>query len=88
MVRMLDNRESTSSDFNAIRISIASPEQIVGWSSGEVQKGRDYQLPHAATGKGRTVLREDLRTHQGLGMPVWEVQAPKVQGRSVRPMWS
>ena len=39
MVRMLDNRESTSSDFNAIRISIASPEQITGWSSGEVQKG-------------------------------------------------
>ena len=39
MVRMLDNREATSSDFNAIRISIASPEQIAGWSSGEVQKG-------------------------------------------------
>ena len=39
MVRMLDNREATSSDFNAIRISIASPEQITGWSSGEVQKG-------------------------------------------------
>ncbi len=38
--RMLDNREATtSSDFNAIRISIASPEQIRGWSSGEVQKG-------------------------------------------------
>ena len=40
MVRMLDSREATtSSDFNAIRISIASPEQIRGWSSGEVQKG-------------------------------------------------
>ena len=39
MVKMLDNREATSSDFNAIRISIASPEQIAGWSSGEVQKG-------------------------------------------------
>ena len=38
--RMLDSREATtSSDFNAIRISIASPEQIRGWSSGEVQKG-------------------------------------------------
>ena len=37
---MLDSREATtSSDFNAIRISIASPEQIRGWSSGEVQKG-------------------------------------------------
>ena len=40
MVRMLDSREATtSSDFNAIRISIASPDQIRGWSSGEVQKG-------------------------------------------------
>ena len=38
--RILDSREATtSSDFNAIRISIASPEQIRGWSSGEVQKG-------------------------------------------------
>ena len=39
MVRMLDTRESPSSDFNAIRISIASPDQIRAWSSGEVQKG-------------------------------------------------
>ena len=40
MVRMFDSREATtSSDFNAIRISIASPDQIRGWSSGEVQKG-------------------------------------------------
>ena len=39
MVRMLDNREATSPEFNAIRISIASPEQIRAWSSGEVQKG-------------------------------------------------
>ncbi len=39
MVRMLDNREATSQDFNAIRISIASPDQIRAWSSGEVMKG-------------------------------------------------
>ena len=39
MVRMPDTREAPSSDFNAIRISIASPDQIRAWSSGEVQKG-------------------------------------------------
>ena len=38
MVRMADRTETTATDFNAIRISIASPEQILGWSHGEVTK--------------------------------------------------
>ena len=38
MVRMADRMETTATDFNAIRISIASPEQILGWSHGEVTK--------------------------------------------------
>ena len=38
MVRMADKTETTATDFNAIRISIASPEQIFGWSHGEVTK--------------------------------------------------
>src|SRR5438034_3646182 len=33
-----DNRGSLTSDFDAIRISLASPEKILGWSHGEVTK--------------------------------------------------
>ena len=40
MVRMVDKAETpgTGTNFNAIRISIASPEQILNWSHGEVTK--------------------------------------------------
>ena len=38
MVRMAERTETTATDFNAIRISIASPEQILSWSHGEVTK--------------------------------------------------
>tara|TARA_B100000029_G_scaffold204837_1_gene202818 strand:+ start:2554 stop:7038 length:4485 start_codon:yes stop_codon:yes gene_type:complete len=38
MVRMADRAETPGTNFNAIRISIASPEQILNWSHGEVTK--------------------------------------------------
>ena len=38
MVRMVDRAETPGINFNAIRISIASPEQILNWSHGEVTK--------------------------------------------------
>jgi len=38
MVRMVDRAEGQGTNFNAIRISIASPEQILNWSHGEVTK--------------------------------------------------
>jgi len=38
MVRMADRTDSQGTNFNAIRISIASPEQILNWSHGEVTK--------------------------------------------------
>ena len=38
MVRMLDRADSQATNFNAIRISVASPEQIMNWSHGEVTK--------------------------------------------------
>ena len=38
MVRMQDRTEVQATNFNAIRISIASPEQIINWSHGEVTK--------------------------------------------------
>ena len=38
MVRMADRTDIPGTNFNAIRISIASPEQILNWSHGEVTK--------------------------------------------------
>ena len=38
MVSMADRTETIAPNFNAIRISIASPEQIKSWSHGEVTK--------------------------------------------------
>ena len=38
MVRMVDRAETQGTNFNSIRISIASPEQILNWSHGEVTK--------------------------------------------------
>ena len=38
MVRMTDRTETQGTNFNAIRISIASPAQILNWSHGEVTK--------------------------------------------------
>ena len=38
MVRMSDRTATQGTNFNAIRISIASPDQIMNWSHGEVTK--------------------------------------------------
>ena len=38
MIRMPERTESATTNFNAIRISIASPAQILNWSHGEVTK--------------------------------------------------
>ena len=40
MVRLSDRTETQGTNFNAIRISIASPDQILNWSHGEVTKRR------------------------------------------------
>ena len=62
------------SDFKAIKLALASPEEILGWSHGEVTKSRDDQLPDAAREKGRTVLREDFRSGKGLGVLLRQIQ--------------
>ena len=37
-------------DFDAIKISLASPQQIQSWSYGEVKKTGNNQLPYIQTG--------------------------------------
>ena len=50
------------------------------------QEARDDQLPHAQAGKGWLVLREDLRSHPGLGVLLRQVQARALQGHHLRAL--
>ena len=50
------------------------------------EEARDHQLPHAPPGKGRPVLREDLRSDQGLGVLLRQVQAGALQGDHLRAL--
>ena len=71
-------------DFDAIRISLASPEQIKGVVVGRGHQAGDDQLPHAQAGEGRPLLRAHLRSHQGLGVLLRQVQAHPLQGHHLR----
>ena len=70
---------STSTSSMNSRIGLATADAIRMWSNGEVKAG-DHQLPHAQAREGRPVLREDLRTDQGLGVLLRQVQARPLQG--------
>ena len=50
------------------------------------QEARDHQLPDAQAGEGRPVLREDLRSHPGLGVLLRQVQARALQGHHLRAL--
>ncbi len=79
-----EDKRRLTTDFDCIRLGVASPEKIISWSYGEVKKPRDDQLPHIPAGARRPVLRQDLRAHQRLGVLVRQVQADEVQGRDLR----
>ena len=71
-------------DFNAVRISLASPEQIRSLVVRRGDQAGDNQLPHAEAGEGRPVLREDLRSDEGLRVLLRQVQARPLQGHHLR----
>ena len=50
------------------------------------EEAGDHQLPHAQAGEGRALLREDLRSDQGLGVLLRQVQARPVQGHHLRAL--
>ena len=50
------------------------------------QEAGDHQLPHAQAGEGRALLREDLRSDQGLGVLLRQVQARPLQGHHLRAL--
>ena len=50
------------------------------------QEAGDHQLPHAEAREGRPLLREDLRSDQGLGVLLRQVQARPLQGHHLRAL--
>ena len=70
--------------FSAIRITLASPEKIREWSPRRGEEAGDDQLPHVQAGAGRAVLREDLRTGEGLRVQLRQVQAHEAPRRRLR----
>ena len=71
-------------NFNAIRISLAPPGPDPRLVEGRGHQARDDQLPHAQAGEGRPLRRAHLRSHQGLGVLLRQVQADPLQGHHLR----
>jgi DNA-directed RNA polymerase subunit beta len=68
--------------FDQDRACIAGHDPLlVVWRS---QKAGDHQLSYVQAGARWLVLREDLRTREGLRVPVRQVQAPEAPRRGVR----
>lgn len=70
-----NNKEQTYQPmtFDAIKIGLASPEKILEWSKGEVTKPETINYRTLKPEKDGLFCRKDLRTKQGLGMPLWKV---------------
>ena len=62
-------------DFNAIRISLASPEQIRGWSYGEVTKPETINYRTLKPEKDGLFCERIFGPDQGLGVLLRQVQA-------------
>ena len=71
-------------NFDAIRIGLASPDEIKRVVLGRGHQARDHQLPHPQAGEGRSLRRAHLRSHQGLGVLLRQVQADPLQGDHLR----
>src|SRR5687767_3067565 len=70
--------------FDQDRARFAGDDPRVVVRRGE--EAGDHQLPHVQAGAGWPVLRQDLRTGEGLRVPVRQVQAPQAPWRGLREM--
>ena len=71
-------------NFNGDPHLARQPGPDPGVVEGRGHQARDHQLPHAQAGEGRAVRRAHLRSHEGLGVLLREVQAHPVQGHHLR----
>ena len=69
--------------FDAIRIGMASPEKIRSWSFGEVKKPETINYRTFKPERDGLFCAKIL-SHQGLRMPVRQVQAPEAPRRDLR----
>ena len=73
-------------DFDAIRIGLASSEADPRLVVGRGHQAGDDQLPHAQARAGRSLLRAHLRSDEGLGVLLRQVQARPLQGHHLRAL--
>ena len=72
MFRFQQEKTQLAPDFEAIRISLASPEKIRQWSHGEVTKPETINY-RTFKPERMPLLRAHLRPRHRLGMSVREV---------------
>ena len=72
--------------FDAIQIGLASPDMIRSWSYGEVKKPETINYRTLQAGTGRPLLRAHLWAHEGLGVPLRQIQEDPLQGQDLRPL--
>ena len=73
-------------DFDAIRIGLASQQADPRLVVGRGHQAGDDQLPHAQARARRPVLRAHLRSDEGLGVLLRQVQARPLQGDHLRAL--
>ena len=76
-------KSDLSTDFDSIRISLASPEKIRAWSRGEVTKPKP-SITALSSRKRMDCSVPDLWPGDGLGVLVRQVQAHEVSRRGLR----
>ena len=72
--------------FDQLRIGLATPGRDPDVVQRRGQEAGDHQLPHAQAREGRALLREDLRSDQGLGVLLRQVQARPVPRHHLRAL--
>ena len=73
-------------EFDAIRIGLASTQADPRLVLGRGHEARDDQLPHAQARARRPLLRAHLRSDEGLGVLLRQVQARPLQGHHLRAL--
>ena len=73
-------------NFDAIEIGLASSQEDPLLELGRGHQARDDQLPDPEAREGRPLLRAHLRSDQGLGVLLRQVQAGPLQGHRLRAL--
>ena len=74
------------SNFSALRISLASAEDIRSWSHGEVKKAETINYRTLKPEKDGLFCEKNFWSHQRLGMRLRQVQARALQGHRLRTL--